>query len=209
MASKNTPATPEISLPDAVRAALIEIDGAITGHTGNNLVENAYRHPGFRFSIAEVIDILSGGHRIYDGPDRTAFAAMGKVSNEQRSAWYHIPDRAGAGARVAQTLSRYGLTDNHPVTLAPGQSEIKAALGSADPLAKLAEIHAEAAKKEAERIKAEREQRIKDAVKTAKAVNDFGGDPALVWAKAIEQGADAAELAQAFTNAGLTPPDTK
>ncbi|TYB71193.1 hypothetical protein FXF51_01790 [Nonomuraea sp. PA05] len=206
MASKNTPATPAISLPDAVRAALVEIDGAITGHTGNNLVENAYRHQGFRLSLAEVMDWLAAGLRIYDGPSRTEFAAMGKVTNEQRAAWYHIPDRAGAGARVAATLSRYGLAEDHPVTLAPGQSEVKAALGSAEPLAKLAEIHAEAAKKEAERIKAEREQRIKDAVKTAKAVADFGGDPALVWAKAIEQGADAADLRQAFTNAGLTPP---
>ncbi|MEV4079212.1 hypothetical protein AB0J43_02815 [Nonomuraea fuscirosea] len=203
--SKNTPA--KLDLSADVRAALAEIDGAITGHTGNNLVENAYRHAGFRLSVAEVMALLATGQRLYDGPTRTEFAAMGKVSNEQRSAWYHIPPRATAAARITATLARHGLPDDHPIaTWTPGQTDVKAVLGSADPLAKLTEIFAEAAKKDAERREAERVQRIKDAVHTAQTVSNFGGDVDQVWAQAITNGADAAELAQAWTNAGLTPP---
>ncbi|MEU7855203.1 hypothetical protein [Nonomuraea sp. NPDC049141] len=202
MTSKNSP-----ELLADVRAALAEIDGAITGHTGNNLVENAYRHQGFRLPLAEVMDWLATGNRLYDGPTRTEFAAMTKVSNEQRAAWYHIPDRAIASARVTATLIRYDLPEDHVIaTTAPSQAEVKAMLGSADPLAKLAEIHAEAAKREQERIKAEREKRIKQAVAAAQALAKFKGDPALPFAQAIEEGADRAELAQAFTNAGLPVP---
>ncbi|TMR90550.1 hypothetical protein [Nonomuraea basaltis] len=209
MTSNITPAPFQITdeIRAAVRDALTDLNRALEGHTGNNPMINAYRLPASRATLAEIIAIRNTGGTLYDGPTPTAYAAMGKVSEDERAGWYKMPDRAGAAARITATCDVYGIPTDHMIaTHALSQAEVKAMVGSADPLAKLAEIHAEAAKKEAERIKAERTARIKQAVNAAKALADFGGDPALPFAKAIEEGADRAELAQAFTNASLPVP---
>ncbi|MCF6467361.1 hypothetical protein FAF44_02890 [Nonomuraea sp. MG754425] len=208
MTSTNTPAFQITEdLRAAVRAALTDLNKALEGHTGNNPMLNAYRLPAARAPLAEVIAIVDNGGTLYDGPAPTAYAAMDKVSEADRAGWYVMPDRAGAAARIAATCGKYGIPADHLIaTHAPSQAEVKAMLGSADPLAKMAEIHAEAAKRDAERIKAERTKRIKDAVAAAKSLAKFKGDPALPFAQAIEEGADRAELAQAFTSAGLPVP---
>ncbi|SEU46474.1 hypothetical protein [Nonomuraea wenchangensis] len=208
MTSTN-PTAFEISedLRAAVRAALADLNRALEGHTGNNPMLNAYRLPAARATLAEVIAIVDNDGTLYTGPTPTAFAAMDKVSEADRASWYVMPDRAGAAARIAATCEAYGIPADHLIaTHAPSHAEIKAMVGSADPLAKMTEIHAEAAKREQERIKAEREKRIKKAVAAARNLTEYGGDPALPFAKAIESGADRAELAQAFTNAGLPVP---
>jgi hypothetical protein len=212
MTSSNTPAF-EITedVKTAIRAALTDLNKALEGHTSNNPMLNAYRLPAARATLAEIIAIVDDGGTLYDGPTPTVFAAMDKVSEADRAAWYRMPDRAGAAGRIARTCDKYGVPADHMIaTHALSQAEVKACVGSADPLAKLAEIHAEAAKREAERIKAERTARIKKAVAAGKALSDFGGDPSKPFAKALEEGADRAELAQAYTNAGLpVPPEDK
>lgn len=194
-------------LRDAISDAVRDLNTALEGHTSNNPMLNAYRLPAARATLAEIVAIVDAGGTLYDGPTPTAYAAMGKISEDERAGWYRMPDRAGAADRIAATCGKYGIPADHLIaTHAPSQAEVKAMAGSADPVAKLAEIHAEAAKREAERIKSEREKRIKQAVTAAKALADFGGDPALPFAKAIQEGADRAELAQAFTNAKLPVP---
>ncbi|MEV0236924.1 hypothetical protein [Nonomuraea sp. NPDC050786] len=213
MTSNNTPAF-QISdeIRAAVREALANLNTALEGHTNNNPMVNAYRLPAARATLAEVMAIVGDGGTLYDGPSPTELAGMStKPSEADRLAWYRMPDRAGAAARIAATCEKFGIPADHMIATHPlSQAEVKAMVGSADPLAKLAEIHAEAAKREAERIKAEKTARIKQAVNAAKALADFGGDPALPFAKAITEGADRAELAEAFKNAGLpVPPEPK
>ncbi|MEW1846245.1 hypothetical protein AB0392_50525 [Nonomuraea angiospora] len=208
MTSNNTPAF-QISdeIRAAVRDALMDLNRALDGHTGNNPMLNAYRLPAARATLAEIIAIRDAKGTLYDGPTPTEYAAMDKVSEADRAGWYKMPDRAGAAARIAATCEAYGIPADHMIaTHAPSQAEVKAMVGSADPLGKLAEIHAEAAKKDAERIKKEKAAQIKDAVTSAKSLVKFKHDPAMAFNQAIEEGADRAELAQAFMNAGLPVP---
>ncbi|WP_188197268.1 hypothetical protein [Nonomuraea sp. SYSU D8015] len=208
MTSNNTaPFTITDEIRAAVRDALTDLNKALEGHTGNNPMINAYRLPAARATLAEIIAIRQAGGTLYDGPTPTEYAAMDKVSEADRAAWYRMPDRAGAAARIAATCEAYGIPADHMIaTHALSQAEVKAMVGSADPLAKLAEIHAEAAKKEAERIAAEKAKRIKQVVTAAAALAKFKQDPALAFFAGIDEGIARAELAQAFTNAGLPVP---